>query len=145
MDDKWCHFTPVLIWGAFGIKVLGAHHSLLLVLIPLSLFGNHKTEEEVSALGQMSILFIYLLFFKFKFSFPACSITSSAHLIKCPHCPSPSHPIPSPSSPSVALCFPVRSLSWFVFLSNFSHSISLLSYIVPFTISYILHISETIW
>ena len=57
-----------------------------------------------------------------------------------------SYPIPHPPSPSTTLClFPkVRSLSWFVSLSDFSHSVPLLFLIIPFTISYIPHMSETI-
>ena len=65
-------------------------------------------------------------------------ITPSAHPIKCPpQGPSPSYPMSPPASPSTTLCsFPrARSLSWFVSLSNFSHSFSLLSLIIPFTIS----------
>ena len=74
------------------------------------------------------------------FNLPTYRITPSAHPIKClPQCPSPSYPIPSPTSPSTTLyLFPrVRNLSWFVSLSNFSHSVPLLSLIVPFPIYYI--------
>ena len=71
----------------------------------------------------------------------------STYPTKCPpQCPSPSHPILPPTSPSATLCsFPrVRSLSRSVTLSDISHSFSLLSPIIPFTISYIPHMSETI-
>ena len=76
------------------------------------------------------------------------SITPSAHPIKCSsQCPSFSYSIPPLTFPSLALClFPrVRSLSWFLSLFNFSHSVPLLSLIIPFTISYIPCMSETIW
>ena len=44
------------------------------------------------------------------------------------------------------LFFPrVKSLSWFVSLSNVSHSVPLLSLIIPFSIAYIPRMSETIW
>ena len=92
----------------------------------------------------MSFLFFYSLF---KFHLPIYSIMPSAHPSKCPlQCPSPSYRIPPPPSPSATLClFPrVRSFSWFVFLSNGPYSVSLISLIVPFTISYIPHMSETI-
>ena len=50
------------------------------------------------------------------------------------------HP-PNPSPPVTLSVFPrVKSLSWFVFFSNFLHSVSPPSLMVPCTISYILHI-----
>ena len=59
----------------------------------------------------------------FSFNLPTNNITPSAHPIKCsPQCPSLSYPIPLPTSPLTTFyLFPrVRSLSWFVSLSNFS-------------------------
>ena len=54
---------------------------------------------------------------------PTYSIIPSGHPIKSPpQSPSPSHPIPPPTSHSATLCLcpRVRSLPWFVSLSNFS-------------------------
>lgn len=76
------------------------------------------------------------------------SITPSVHPIKCPpQCPLPSHPIPLPMSPSTTPClFPrVGSPSWFISVSNFFHSVPFLSFIIPFTISGIPCMSETVW
>ena len=90
---------------------------------------------------------IFLVYFLLEFDLPTYSITPSAHPIKCPpQCPSPSHSILPPASPSTTPCsFPrVRSLSCFVTLYDFTHSFSLLSTIIPFTIFYIPHMSETI-
>ena len=93
------------------------------------------------------------------FNLPTYRITPSAHPVKCPlqcpslghshppQCPSLGHPHLLPTSPSTTRCsFPrVRCLSCFVTLSDFSHSSSLLSPIILFTISYIPYMSETIW
>ena len=69
---------------------------------------------------------------------PSCTLLSARH---------PVTPNPLPSSPSTTLCvFPrVRSLSWFVLLSNFSPLSSSPFLMVPCTISYISRMSETIW
>ena len=59
------------------------------------------------------------------FNLPTYRITPGAHPIKCPpQCPSPSHSIPLPTSPSTTTCsFPrVRSLSCSVSPSDISHS-----------------------
>ena len=88
-------------------------------------------------LKEIGICFLYIFYWS---SIYQHSITLTAHPLKCPpQCPSPSHPIPLPTSPSTTPClFPrVRSLSYSVILSNFSLSFSLLSPIIPFTISYI--------
>ena len=62
------------------------------------------------------------MYFLLEFDLPTYSITPIAYPIKCPpQCPSPSHPIPLPTSPSTTPCsFPgVRSLSCSVTLSDF--------------------------
>ena len=108
--------------------------------------GRRKTSEALRH-PFFCVFTTVFNFFKFKFNLPTYSITP-AYPIKCPpQCLSPSHPIPQPTFPSATLwSFPrVRSLSWFVFLSNFSHLLPLLSLIIPFTISYFPHMSETIW
>ena len=74
---------------------------------------------------------IFLVYFLLEFDLPTYSITPSAHPIKCPpQCPSPSHSIPLPTSPSTTTCsFPrVRSLSCSLTLTDISHSFSLLSH-----------------
>ena len=92
----------------------------------------------------MEIFFFHL--FLLKFDLPTCSITLSAHPIKCPpqgpsHIP-PHHP---PSSPSITpTSFPwVRSLCS-VSLSDISHTFLLPSLIFPFTITYIPQTNENI-
>ena len=80
------------------------------------------------------------IYFLLVFNLPTYRITPSAHPVKCPlQCPSPSHPIPQPPSLSTIPCsFPrVRSLSCSVTLSDISHSFSLLSPLILFTIFYI--------
>ena len=99
------------------------------------------------ALFRNSIFYFFNIYFLLEFDLPTYSTTPSAHPVKCPpQCPSPSHPISPPTSPSTTPClFPrVRSLSCFFTLSDFSHSFSLLSPLIPFTIFYITHMSETI-
>ena len=42
--------------------------------------------------------YIFYVFFLLEFNLPTYSITPSAHPFRCPpQCPSPSHPIPSPT------------------------------------------------
>ena len=92
------------------------------------------------------VYLIFFLIFLLEFNLPTYSITPSAHPAKCPpQCLSPSHPNSPPTSPSTTPCsFPrVRCLSCFVTLSNFSHSFSLLSPLIPFTIFYIPQMNET--
>ena len=91
--------------------------------------------------------FNFINLFLLVFNLPTYRITPSAHPIKCPsQCLSPSHPHPSPTSPSTPpSSFPrVRSLSCSVSLSDISHSFFLLSPLFPFTIFYIPQMNETV-
>ena len=83
----------------------------------------HDLDHGHAHLGLHVSLLLLLLLLLFKLNLPTYSVTPSAHPIQCPpQCLSPSYPIPPPASPSTTLCsFPrVRSLLWFVSLSNFS-------------------------
>ena len=106
----------------------------------------------IRGMGKMLEIYIHVHYYFFshlfllKFDLPTYSITPNAHPIKCPpQCASPSHPSPYPPPLLLSfVCFPELRVSWFVILSNFSHSLPLLFPIIPFTISYIPHMSETI-
>ena len=87
---------------------------------------THSQEDDSGVLLpskclEDDIFFIFLICFYWS---SICQhVTPSVHSIKCPpQCPSPSFPNPLATSPSATLCLflRVRSLSWFVFLSNFS-------------------------
>ena len=91
-----------------------------------------------SVLFFVVVLFIiyWLIHFLLEFDMPTYSITPSAHPVKWPPSvpitQSPHHPFDSPST--TPCLFPrVRSLSWSVTFSDFSHSFSLLFPIIPFT------------
>ena len=67
----------------------------------------------------------FICIFLLEFDLPTYNIIPSAHPVKCPpQCPSPSHPMPLPTSLSTMSCsFPrVRSLSCFVTLSDIADS-----------------------
>ena len=91
--------------------------------------------------------FFFFHLFLLKIDLPTYSITPNAHPIKCPpQCASPGYPTPCPPpllQPFVH--FPELEVSHGLSLSNISHSVPLLSLIIPFTISYIPRTSETIW
>ena len=126
-------FAFVLSWS-----VLTAENSAPILFVP----KGYSTFQ--SWFIYCDSLSLYLL----EFDLPTYSITPSAHPIKCPpQCLSPSHPHP-PHPPLLLLLlvrFPELGVSHGLSSSlQFPHSVSLLSLIVPFTISYIPHMSETI-
>ena len=117
-----------------------------------SVFEKKKTSCESNRCKRILIkslgVFCFLSFmFSLKFALSKYSIRPSTHHIKCSSkCSSPSHSMPPPTSTSFIPCpFPrVRSLSCFGTLSDFSPSFSLLSPMIPFTISCIPCMSETV-
>ena len=123
----------------FGIFI-NACSSFLPILLSIS--------PKVVLLGPLVILFSFFLhLFLFKFNLPTYIIIPSAHPIKCPpQCPSPSYPIPPLTSPSATrCCCPELGVSHGLSPSLFFPLSFCLSLIIPFTISYIPNMSETIW
>ena len=135
---------PASFKSAILLQVLTCPQVLIILL---GSFLRLSSQSRVSCQPESSFYFLFFwsfflcIYFLIEVWFlPTHSVTPSAYPVKCPpQCPSPSHAMPPPTSPSTTPClFPrVRSLSCSVTLSHFSYSFSLLSPIIPFTISYI--------
>ena len=90
------------------------------------MFCHHKCSHNLSPYKAIKIPFFstvhnIFVYFLLEFNLPIYSTTPSVQSIKCcPQCPSPSNPIPLPTSPSTTPCLLEYSLCCtFYFLSPY--------------------------